>query len=220
MTVSKSLSAVWALFAVSLLAAGGITIAFSVIWGMPNMLIQFVVDSGFLKAGLGLGISYAITAVVALIAIVQPNHITAGLAALNWVLLLDSIGTLIIGTAIWFFTLKERATYHSKWLTTTPAIKTAIQDQFSCCGYFASNETDIVFGGFCTDQTFASNQTACVGPLVAYADFTLNNIFTSVYGFMAIIVGLFLASVCVINKRVEAERFRKIDAKRGGKGFV
>ena len=52
MTVSKSLSAVWALFAVSLLAAGGITIAFSVIWDMPNLLIHFVIDTGFLKGAL------------------------------------------------------------------------------------------------------------------------------------------------------------------------
>lgn len=63
---------------------------------------------------------------------------------------------------------------------------------------------------------------------------------SQIYGFMAITVCLMLASVCVINKvrratlpfrpssshlviavqRKEDERFRKIDAKRGGKGFV
>ena len=146
----------------------------------PSDNLHYLPVRPHLIVGLGLGISYAITAVVALIAIVQPNHVTTGLAALNWVLLLDAIATLIVGTVIWFFTLKERATYHAKWLVTSPAIKTAIQDQFSCCGYFTTNETDIPFGGFCTDQTFASNQTACVGPLVEYADFTLNNIFTCV----------------------------------------
>jgi hypothetical protein len=37
---------------------------------------------------------------------------------------------------------------------------------------------------------------------------------------MAVVIALFLASLCVINKRVEEERFKRIDAKRGGRGFV
>lgn len=56
------------------------------------------------------------------------------------------------------------------------------------------------------------------------------------YGFMAVVIGLFLANMCVIKKvsntnlfvltgadtqqRQEEERFEKIDAKRGGHGFV
>lgn len=219
--VSKKLNGAWALFALSLLAAAGITITFSILWGLPNMIVHFVLDNTFLKAGLGLGISYAITFVIALIAIVQPNHITMGLTALNWVLLMEALFTTILGTVIWFFTLRERAMYETKWLSAAPEIRVAIQDHFHCCGYFAGNETTLATGGFCVDSTFATNlNTPCVGPLVTYADYTLNNIFTSIYGYMAIIIGLFLASLCVINKRIEAERFRKIDAKRGGKGFV
>ncbi|KAH7107753.1 hypothetical protein BKA62DRAFT_667752 [Auriculariales sp. MPI-PUGE-AT-0066] len=219
--VSKTLSGAWALFALSLLAAAGITITFCILWGLPNMIVHFVVDSSFLTAGLGLGISYAITFVIAVIAIVQPNHITMGLAALNWILLLEALFTTVLGTIIWFFTLRERTMYETKWLSATPEVRIAIQDKFQCCGYFASNETNLATGGFCVDSTFATNlNTPCVGPLVNYADYTLNNIFTSIYGYMAIVIGLFLATVCVINKRIEAERFRKIDAKRGGKGFV
>lgn len=218
--VSKQLTAVWAFFAFALLAAGGITIAFSILWGMPNMIVQFVVDNAFLRAGLGLGVSYSITFLIAVIAIIQPNHITMGLSALNWVLLIDALATLVIGTIIWFFTLKESAMYGAKWLLASPNVRVAIQNEFKCCGYLLSNETNIAVGGFCTDPTFAAQQQACVDPLVQYADYTLNNIFSSVYGYMAIIVGLFLASLCVINQRIEAERFRKIDAKRGGKGFV
>lgn len=218
--VSKKLQAVWALFAICLLAAGGLTIAFSIIWGMPNQIIQFVINTGFLKASLGLGIAYAATFIIALIAIVQPNHVTMFLAGLNWVLLIDGLATLVIGTAIWFWTLRERIEYDRKWLVAGSVVQTTLQDHFSCCGYFFSNETTIPFGGFCTDVTFAAQQQACVGPITTFADYTLNNIFTSVYGFMAVITGLFLMSVCVINKRVEAERFKKIDAKRGGKGFV
>lgn len=71
---------------------------------------------------------------------------------------------------------------------------------------------------------------------------TLNNIFSTIYGYMAIVILLFLASICVIYKvcaltgssyirfsstlismfvqRHEEQRFRKIDEKRGGRGFV
>jgi hypothetical protein len=113
--------------------------------------------------------------------------------------------------------------------------------QFSCCGYFG-NDT-LAFGGFCTDATFASlnTTTPCVGPITAATDYTLNNIFSSVYGFGAVVTALFVASLCVINmvracrpparharrtltrgalQRVEEERFKKIDAKRGGRGFA
>ncbi|CDO69021.1 hypothetical protein BN946_scf184834.g28 [Trametes cinnabarina] len=49
---------------------------------------------------------------------------------------------------------------------------------------------------------------------------TIIEIQDKIYGFMAIIVALFLASMCVIKRREEEERFKKIDAKRGGRGFV
>jgi hypothetical protein len=37
---------------------------------------------------------------------------------------------------------------------------------------------------------------------------------------MAIVLSLFLASMCVIKRRQEEERFKRIDSKRGGRGFV
>ncbi|EJD53241.1 hypothetical protein AURDEDRAFT_110940 [Auricularia subglabra TFB-10046 SS5] len=217
--VSKKLSAVWAFFAFCLLAVGGLTIALSIVWKMPNMLFHFVVRDGFLQAGLGLGISYVITFIIALVAIVQPNHVTSFLAGLNWVLLLEGLATMIIGTTIWLTTLKERLMYENKFNMAPADVRAGIQDHFKCCGYFFGNQT-MDFTGFCASQTFAAKQTGCVTKLTGYADFTLNNIFTTIYGYEAILVGLLLASLCVINQRIEAERFRKIDAKRGGKGFV
>ncbi|KZV94055.1 hypothetical protein EXIGLDRAFT_645526 [Exidia glandulosa HHB12029] len=218
--VSKRLSAVWAFLAFCLLAAGGITIALSIVWRMPSLLFHFVVDDSFLTAGLALGIIYVATFVIALIAIVQPNHVTSFLAGLNWILLLDTLATVAIGSMIWISTLKERLMYDDKFNSAAFDTRTAIQDHFQCCGYFFGNETQTQYGGFCSDATFASNQTGCVTPLTGYADYTLNNIFTCIYGYTAILTALMLASICVINKRVEVERFKKIDAKRGGKGFV
>lgn len=86
------------------------------------------------------------------------------------------------------------------------------------------------FGGFCAGPAFvdalfnatATDTNACVGPVTGFTDFTLNNIFTcvaprlraacaavanavpvshrTIYGFMAIVIALFLASLCVIHQ--------------------
>jgi hypothetical protein len=42
----------------------------------------------------------------------------------------------------------------------------------------------------------------------------------SIYAFIAVIGCLFLATVCVMKERAVEIRFQKIDAKRGGGGFV
>ena len=54
--------------------------------------------------------------------------------------------------------------------------------------------------GFCSDPIFAANQTGCVGPLTEKSDYTLNNVFTTIYGFDAIVASLFIATICVINE--------------------
>jgi hypothetical protein len=54
--------------------------------------------------------------------------------------------------------------------------------------------------GFCSDTTFAANATGCVTPVTQFADYALNNIFTSIFGYMVILVLFFLCSLCVINK--------------------
>jgi len=219
--VSKRLLGFWTALVFSMLAAAGILIAFSIVWRSPNLLNNFTIPSRFLTGGLVLGIAFAVTVAVAIGGIVQQNHITLGLQILNWVLLLDGIGVIAVGSMIWFFSLHERVNYEARFIAASTTVRQELQDHFQCCGYFFPNDTNIiVYAGFCSDMTFALNQTACVTPITAYADYTINNIFTSVYGFMAIVISLFLITVCVINKRIEAERFRKIDLKRGGRGFV
>lgn len=218
--VSRRLTTVWSLLALALLAAAGITIAFSVIYRMPNVIENFVFQPSFTLGGLVLGVMYAVTVVLSIGGIVQPNHVTLGLTILNWILLGDGIATLAVGSLIWFYTLTERADYDTKFLAASTSVRQTLQDHFHCCGYFFNNDTSVLNAGFCQDPTFAKNQTACVGPVTGFADYTLNNVFTSIYGFMSIIILFMLATMCVINKRIEAERFRKIDAKRGGRGFV
>jgi len=217
--VSRKLLGAYAFASFCMLAAGVISIAFSIVWRAPNVLRNIIISSGDLTIGLVLGIAYIITWIVSVGAIVQPTHVTIGLVVLNWALLGDAIITLVVGTIIWFFTLQERANFAPIFANASTNIRQGVQDALQCCGYFNSTDS-VVLQGFCSDVTKAASATPCVGPLTTKADFTLNNIFSSIYGFMAVIIALFLASMCVIKVRQEEMRFRRIDEKRGGRGFV
>jgi len=217
---SPTLTTVWAGLDFALLVAGVISIAFSIIWRNSNLLMNFILFEINLTAGLILGLMLEISFFISLFAITQRKPLTTGLKVLNWSLVLDSVAILIVGYIIWFYSLREPANYQRVWLKQTTQTQIALQDEFQCCGF--ANATNIAVGGsFCgTDNATASAQIGCSTYLVPLADYTLNNIFTSVYGFMAVTLSLILASLCHINKRIEEDRFRRIDEKRGGKGFV
>ncbi|KAH9901128.1 tetraspanin [Cubamyces lactineus] len=225
---SKRLMGAFAFVDVCLLAAGVILIVFSELWRMPNLMLNFTFSNEMLTGGLVLGIFFLLTFVLSVAAVVQKNHVTTGFVLLNWMLIADAIVDIVVGTMVWFFTLGERAHYFGVYKSLTRDQRIEIQDMYSCCGYFTQNDTVEIGGSFCANTTFVNslvdpNNTdtfRCVAPLTKFTDFTLNNTFTTIYGFMAIVVALFLTSMCVIKRRQEEERFKKIDAKRGGRGFV
>jgi len=217
---SRTLTAVWAGLDFALLTAGAILIAFSFIWRAPDLVRDLVISKMDLSAGLILGIMLEISFVVSLFGITQRKSLTSGLKALNWTLVVNSVAIITIGSIVWFYTLTERADFSVVWNAQATTVQTQLQDMFKCCGYFNGTDHAVVGGTFCGDATFAANSTGCVGPLTASADYTLNNIFTTIYGFEAITLALFLSSLCLINKRLEDERFRRIDEKRGHRGFV
>lgn len=72
-----------------------------------------------------------ITFIISIGAIIQRNHVTIGLVLLNYALLVDAIGILVIGTIFWFSTLQERAEFHNFWVGTSPTTKIALQDMAS-----------------------------------------------------------------------------------------
>lgn len=76
--------------------------------------------------------------------------------------------------------------------------------------------------GFCADVAAGTNDTAifgCANTILAEADFDLNNLFSTIFGFTCIQSALFLITCCVINWRHEELRFRKIDSKRSIRAF-
>lgn len=224
--VSRTLIGVWAVLDFLVLAAGVVTLSLSISWRAQNSLMNMVLSLSDLTAGTVLGVAFLVTFAISIGAIVQKSHITIGLVILNYALLMDAIGIVIIGTYVWFFTLQERANFHRLWLQASPQTRITLQDQFKCCGYFNGADKAEIGGSFCQTQQFVSGLVSnvttnfCVTPITNFADMTLNNVFTTVYGYMAIVLCLLLVSLCVIKKRQEDERFKKIDAKRGGRGFV
>jgi len=221
---------VWVFFDFCVLGAGVFSLAFSILSRRPDLLMNMVFSNADLTAAMCLGIMFIGTFALSLCAIAQKNRVTIGLAILNWTLIVDAFVVVIIGSFIWFFTLRERDHFHAVYAAQSIANRIAIQDKLQCCGYF--NASDLIeFGGnFCTDPNFVAspaflgpNGTTpnfCVDPITAFVDSWLNIAFTTVYGYMAIIMSFILATLCVISKRIEDERFRKIDLKRGGGGFA
>jgi len=222
---SKQLMGTWIFLDFCLLVSGLIALIVSIVFQSPDLIRDIIISKQDLLAGLILGIMLIITFLFSIPAIIQRNHVVIGLHILKWILFLDGVAIFAVGSFVWFYTLTMRAGYHEvlSQLSQTPdgnATILAVQNTLQCCGYFNSSDL-LVVGGFCVNETFANTTgNPCVTPLTAASDFTLNNIFTSVYGFMAVVIGLGLATMCVINKRLEEERFKRIDAKRGGSGFV
>jgi len=223
---SKYLHGFYGFFTLGLAVAGIISILFSFLWKRNDLLLNMTFSHADLSAGLVMGIALLLTSFLSVGAIIQRNHVTIGLVILNWLLIADAVIVLIIGTFVWFYTLRERNEFHVLYANLQPSQRITIQDQFQCCGYFNASDLIQIGGSFCQNSTFVNslNTTVlsnfCVSPITNYADVSLNHVFSTTYGFMAGIIGLFLSSLCVIKVRQEFERFRRIDAKRGGRGFV
>jgi len=216
---SKKLMAVWGALDFFLLAAGGGSIAFSILLKAPDAVRNLVLSDMTLMLGMVMGISYVLTFVVSIGAVIQQNHVTIGLAILNWLLILDTAVTVFYGSSLWFMTLREESNFSDVWATTTPEKRIAVQENLRCCGFM--NNTMIEPVGFCSvPNSNAVQDNGCYMKFIPLADTILMDIFTIVYGFAGILVCFFIATMCVIKKRQEQERFRRIDAKRGGRGFV
>jgi hypothetical protein len=217
--VSIVLMAIWGALDFFLLAAGGVTIAFSILWKAPDVFRNLVLTEMDLTGSTVLGILYAVTFIISVGAIVQRNHVTIGLVVLNWLLILDTAFTVIFASVLWFRTLQEESNFEKVWIAAPSQTRLTLQDEWNCCGY--RNSTNMEIGGaVCSTFQVANATVGCMNQFTSQADFLLDETFTTIYGFTAITTCLFIATLCVMKKRQETERFRKIDAKRGGRGFV
>jgi len=213
------LMTLWGTLDFFLLASGGVMIAFSILWKAPDVFRNLVLTEMDLTVGMILGILYAVTFIISVGAIVQRNHVTIGLVMLNWLLIVDTAFTVGFASVLWFRTLEEQVNYEKVWIAAPAQTRLTLQDQWNCCGY--RNSTNLEIGGaVCSTFEAASATVGCMDRFTNDADNLLNETFTTVWGFTAITSCLFIATLCVMKKREETERFRKIDTKRGGRGFV
>ncbi|KIM31717.1 hypothetical protein M408DRAFT_327171, partial [Serendipita vermifera MAFF 305830] len=194
---SKQLMAVWGLLDFLMLAAGGGMIALAVILRAPDAIRALVLTDFDLNFGLVLGVMYVVGFVVSVGAIIQRNHVTIGLAILNWFLILNSVVTIVFGSNLWFMTLQEEQNFGNVWNATTAERRIAVQDQLQCCGF--ANNTAVEVGGFCADPTRAADN-GCDIKFTTIADTMLMDAFTTVYALTGILLMLFLATMCVIKK--------------------
>jgi hypothetical protein len=217
--VPMVLMALWGAFDFFLLAAGGVMIAFSILWKAPDVFRNLILTEMDLTVGMVLGILYAVTFIISVGAIVQRNHVTIGLVTLNWLLILDTTFTVLFASVLWFRTLQEQDNFEKVWVAAPAQARLTLQDQWRCCGY--RNSTNMEIGGtVCSTFEVANSTIGCMTQFTGQADELLSQSFTTIWGFTAITSCLFISTLCVMKKREETERFRKIDAKRGGRGFV
>ncbi|ODN79375.1 hypothetical protein L202_03378 [Cryptococcus amylolentus CBS 6039] len=242
----RILNIVWAIFAFLLLAAGVISIVASVIFNSAgHPFLNMIATKVDFKLGIGLGVIYIMSCIVSVPAFMASFENPVMLKFLNWWLVGCMAVTLAFGSIFWVLSLEQLNTFFNVWKAQTSTIQQTIQDQFSCCGYFNGTAEGgfSTTAGFCSDATFAAAQTGCQNTSTSFSpspfdnskpipgfivtsatspgtDFTLETIFSTVYGFDIILVSFFLATVCLINERGISVRFKRIDAKRGGSGFV
>ncbi|KAJ7581774.1 tetraspanin [Mycena floridula] len=212
-------------FDLLVLAAGVLCVAISITYRKKDLLMNIAYSWKD---------TFLVTFAFSIRAIVQKNRVTIGLVISNYsyVLLIQALIVLVIGTYVWFPTLTERAVFSRGWNALADADRSTLQDKFGCCGYFDASDHPVVGGNFCTlpQVTFLNSLDLtnddnahffCVSPITNFADYALKNAFRwAIYGFMAPVLCFLLASISVIFKRNEEESFKKIDAKQVGKGFV
>lgn len=84
---------------------------------------------------------------------------TAHLTALNIMIALACVANTAVGTAIWFFTLKQRDNFETVWREAGPRGQQVLQDWMGCCGYWNASAAGLFASptGLC-----ASSQVAAV----------------------------------------------------------
>jgi len=143
--VSRTLMGVWTALDVLLLGCGVLALVLSMVWKAPNVLMNMVLSEADLTgalwliqldslthpcvAGTVLGVALLITFVISVGAIVQRNHVTIGLVFLNYALLFDALAIVVVGTFVWFFTLRERANFYELWQAAGRDTRIILQDQ-------------------------------------------------------------------------------------------
>jgi hypothetical protein len=126
-----------------------------------------------------------------------------------------AIFTMILGLYLWILTLKTRNDFAVLFSAQTDVVKSLMQTEFSCCGYFNSSSPAFVTDATCASKAAAAVMRGCAAPITSFANVFVDNIFTALFGVVGFDVVFIMATACLLKDRKERERFRHIDEKNG-----
>jgi hypothetical protein len=83
------------------------------------------------------------------------------LSIFNITIVISAISTMAIGTAVWFFTLRQRADFETVWKKHDSSVKDFLQDSLQCCGYWNATaaglfQASTTTTGFCAIQAVSN----------------------------------------------------------------
>jgi hypothetical protein len=127
--------------------------------------------------------------------------------------------SMVLGLYIWVQTLKLREDFAPLFSAQSNDVKSLMQVEFNCCGYFNSSSPAFVTDATCTSKAAAALMRGCATPISGFANVFLDNIFTALFGAVGFDVIFLMATACLLKDRKERERFQHIDEKNGFGGF-
>ncbi|KAK4124972.1 hypothetical protein N657DRAFT_643749 [Parathielavia appendiculata] len=133
----------------------------------------------------------------------------------GYLVVVCAIFTMILGLYLWILTLKIRGDFAPRFAAQTDVVRSLMQTEFSCCGYFNSSSPAFVTDATCSSKAAAAVMRGCAAPITAFANVFLDNIFTALFGIVGFDVVFLMATACLLKDRKERERFRHIDEKNG-----
>ncbi|KAK9779064.1 putative Tetraspanin [Seiridium cardinale] len=136
----------------------------------------------------------------------------------GYLIVADTLFTLIIGLDLWIITLKTRQEFFNIWVSQNANVQSLLQGAFQCCGYNNSTSPAFVTDVTCPSPAAAALIKGCAAPLTSFSNVFVDNIFTAVFGMVGVDVAMIMAIACLSKDRKERERFRYIDEKNGVKG--
>ncbi|KAI1261542.1 tetraspanin [Xylariaceae sp. FL1019] len=136
----------------------------------------------------------------------------------GFLIVVSALFTLIIGLDLWIFTLRIKETFGTIWTAQNAHVQELMQTAFQCCGYFNSTSPAFQTDATCPSPASAALLRGCATPIATFSNTFVDNIFTALFGIVAVDALAVLAIACVLKDRKETERFRHIDEKSGARG--
>lgn len=202
------------------------TLAGSSITSIPlSQTVSFlnvILSSTDIMGALAIGVLFIATTFSAIPSIISRG--TGGLLLLNVGLVPDMLATIAASGMIWYRSLKPRAIFAEVWATGGDNVRNAIQNEWSCCGYWSNSDMSPLTGVFpsamCPSLEVDITKPACVDPFTGYANNLLVAVSTFMFAGAALLAGWFLVNLCVVSERQMQKRFHLIDQKREKMGYV